>query len=181
MRPSLFFGWDAAAKARPRSLFALTCTPLNKNTPLPNTHTHSAFGFAAVDAEEVADGDDGVVGAVVAQDEDEEEGGAAEGKQAAAAVLLTIAVRADRRRQGLGRALVAALAERARAKEGGRVVADVARDNAPARALLEAAGFSFGSGGGGGGGDGSNKQRGRRQKQQQQQQQDKSVEGVLEL
>jgi ribosomal protein S18 acetylase RimI-like enzyme len=109
----------------------------------------------AVDEQEVAEGDDGVVGAVVAQQEEED----------AAVVLLTIAVRADRRRQGVGRALVRALAARAEAAGNGdrpaRVVADVARDNAPARALLEASGFDFGGGGG--------------------KKKDKSIEGVLEL
>jgi len=85
-------------------------------------------------------------------------------------VLLTIAVRADRRRQGVGRALVRALAERARRAGGGQggggaptqaaaeaaaaakalakapaaaLVADVALSNAPALALLTSAGFSW--------------------------------------
>jgi ribosomal protein S18 acetylase RimI-like enzyme len=71
-------------------------------------------------------------------------------------VLLTIAVRADRRRQGVGRALVRALAERARRAGGGQggggaptqapaaaLVADVALSNAPALALLASAGFSW--------------------------------------
>jgi ribosomal-protein-alanine N-acetyltransferase len=101
---------------------------------------HGAFGFVAVDLEEQEEEGEGegVVGVVVGQRE-----------AAATVVLLTLAIRADRRRQGIGRALVDALATRAKEQEGAKaVVADVARDNAPALAALAAAGFCFDGGGG---------------------------------
>ena len=50
-------------------------------------------------------------------------------------------VREEARRSGLGRALVEAALERARARGCKRIELDVNEDNAPARALYEACGF----------------------------------------
>lgn len=57
------------------------------------------------------------------------------------AELLTIAVQADRRRQGLGRALLAAVVERARRSGAHRLFLEVGADNGPARRLYSQAGF----------------------------------------
>lgn len=58
------------------------------------------------------------------------------------AELLTLAVRADRRRLGVGRALVQAVIERVR-QRGGRVLfLEVGIDNPPARSLYTQAGFT---------------------------------------
>src|SRR5262245_35824247 len=51
------------------------------------------------------------------------------------AELLTIAVRADERRRGLGRRLLAAVIERARSGGARFLFLEVGADNAPARAL----------------------------------------------
>jgi ribosomal-protein-alanine N-acetyltransferase len=58
------------------------------------------------------------------------------------AELLTLAVPAAQRRQGRGRALVAAFEAAARARGAERAWLEVAADNAPARALYRAAGWT---------------------------------------
>jgi ribosomal-protein-alanine N-acetyltransferase len=58
------------------------------------------------------------------------------------AELLTIAVDPDRRRQGIGRALIGALAAEARARQAGRLFLEVAADNPAAIALYRQAGFA---------------------------------------
>jgi ribosomal-protein-alanine N-acetyltransferase len=57
------------------------------------------------------------------------------------AELLTIAVQADRRRQGLGRRLLDAVVERARHDGARSLFLEVGADNAPARSLYAQAGF----------------------------------------
>lgn len=58
------------------------------------------------------------------------------------AEILTIAVLPQARRKGVGRKLVEAASEAARAAGAERLVLEVAADNHNARALYEAAGFS---------------------------------------
>jgi [ribosomal protein S18]-alanine N-acetyltransferase len=55
--------------------------------------------------------------------------------------LITIDVRAEARRQGLGNALMAAVEERLRAAGAAAIVLEVAVDNAPAQAFYERHGF----------------------------------------
>lgn len=55
--------------------------------------------------------------------------------------LLWLAVRSDHRRQGLARRLLGAGAAEARGRRATRVVLEVARDNRPARAFYDSAGF----------------------------------------
>jgi ribosomal-protein-alanine N-acetyltransferase len=55
--------------------------------------------------------------------------------------LLTIAVRSDRRRHGLGRALLAAVVGRARLGGAQNLFLEVGADNAPARSLYAQVGF----------------------------------------
>jgi ribosomal-protein-alanine N-acetyltransferase len=57
------------------------------------------------------------------------------------AELLTIAVQSDRRRHGLGRALLAAVVGRARHGGAQCLFLEVGADNAPARSLYSQAGF----------------------------------------
>jgi ribosomal-protein-alanine N-acetyltransferase len=57
------------------------------------------------------------------------------------AELLTIAVRTDRRRHGLGRALLEAVVEQARHSGAHHLFLEVGADNAPARSLYSQAGF----------------------------------------
>lgn len=57
------------------------------------------------------------------------------------AELLTIAVKSDRRRHGLGRALLAAVVEQARHGGAQNLFLEVGADNAPARSLYSQAGF----------------------------------------
>jgi len=57
------------------------------------------------------------------------------------AELLTIAVQSDRRRDGLGRALLEAVVERARHGGAQNLFLEVGADNAPARSLYSQAGF----------------------------------------
>jgi ribosomal-protein-alanine N-acetyltransferase len=57
------------------------------------------------------------------------------------AELLTIAVQSDRRRHGLGRALLAAVVEQARRGGAQNLFLEVGADNAPARSLYAQAGF----------------------------------------
>jgi ribosomal-protein-alanine N-acetyltransferase len=57
------------------------------------------------------------------------------------AELLTIAVQADRRRRGLGRALLAAVVARVRRGDAQNLFLEVGEDNAPARSLYSQAGF----------------------------------------
>jgi [ribosomal protein S18]-alanine N-acetyltransferase len=56
--------------------------------------------------------------------------------------LITIDVRADARRQGLGHALMAAVEERLRAARAAAIILEVAVDNAPAQAFYERHGFA---------------------------------------
>ncbi len=58
------------------------------------------------------------------------------------AELLTLAVHPERRRRGLGRALLAALGRAAAARGARRMLLEVAADNAPALALYRGAGFA---------------------------------------
>lgn len=58
------------------------------------------------------------------------------------AEILTLAVRLDERRKGVGRRLIAHGARRAAALGAHRLLLEVAEDNAPARALYAASGFS---------------------------------------
>ena len=58
------------------------------------------------------------------------------------AEILTLAVRPEARRRGLGARLVAAAAARAAALGAARLFLEVAEDNAAARALYAAAGFA---------------------------------------
>jgi len=55
--------------------------------------------------------------------------------------IQTIAVAPDARRHGLGRALVVALLDEARARQAGEVFLEVRADNPHARALYESLGF----------------------------------------
>ena len=55
--------------------------------------------------------------------------------------LLWLAVQPDHRRQGLARRLLGAGAAEARSRRATRVVLEVARDNQPARAVYDSAGF----------------------------------------
>jgi ribosomal-protein-alanine N-acetyltransferase len=55
--------------------------------------------------------------------------------------IQTIAVSPDARRHGLGRALVVALLDEARARQSGEVFLEVRADNPTARALYESLGF----------------------------------------
>jgi len=57
------------------------------------------------------------------------------------AELLTIAVQSDRRRHGLGRALLEAVVEQARHGGARYLFLEVGADNAPARSLYSQAGF----------------------------------------
>lgn len=57
------------------------------------------------------------------------------------AELLTLAVAPDVRRQGLGRALLAAFEAEARTRAADTAFLEVAADNAPARALYAGAGY----------------------------------------
>jgi [ribosomal protein S18]-alanine N-acetyltransferase len=57
------------------------------------------------------------------------------------AELLTIAVRSDRRRRGLGRALLAAVVAQVRQGDAQNLFLEVGADNAPARSLYSQAGF----------------------------------------
>jgi ribosomal-protein-alanine N-acetyltransferase len=58
------------------------------------------------------------------------------------AELLTIAVRADHRRRGVGRALLDAIIERARQRGARTLFLEVGVDNPPARSLYAQAGFA---------------------------------------
>lgn len=58
------------------------------------------------------------------------------------AELLTIAVDPDRRRQGIGRALIAGLEAEARTRRAGRLFLEVAADNPAAIGLYRQAGFA---------------------------------------
>lgn len=62
-------------------------------------------------------------------------------KAADEAELLTIAIRADHRREGCGRKVLAAVIERAGRAAARYLFLEVAEDNAPARALYSQAGF----------------------------------------
>lgn len=69
-------------------------------------------------------------------------GGFALGRAAAdQAELLTLAVAPELRRRGLGRQLLAAFEDAARAAGAAEALLEVAEDNAPARALYAAAGW----------------------------------------
>lgn len=57
------------------------------------------------------------------------------------AEIITLAVRPDRRQGGIGRALVLAAADQARARGGESLFLEVAADNAAALALYDRAGF----------------------------------------
>lgn len=82
----------------------------------------------------------GVAG-VFAEVEGREEGFVLWRTAADEAELLTIAVQADRRRRGLGRALLAAVVEQARSGGAQSLFLEVGADNAPARSLYAQVGF----------------------------------------
>jgi len=84
---------------------------------------HGAFGFVAWER-------DTPVGFALARDLGEE------------GEILTLGVVPDSRRRGLGRALLRAVLDRARRRSIPSIVLEVAADNAPARRLYAAAGFS---------------------------------------
>jgi ribosomal-protein-alanine N-acetyltransferase len=82
----------------------------------------------------------GVAGLLV-EAEGREDGFALWRTAADEAELLTVAVQPDRRRRGLGRALLSAVVERARRGGARNLFLEVGVDNAPARSLYAQAGF----------------------------------------